>query len=135
MNAVVVLLMTLLLTGCPERGEAWVPPVSPQVTQNLRGETVLIPHSVPETSQFLLGTYFKITLDDQLLAIIARYDDPKTRLKVDYVEIFQGNGDLLGLAWFDEFGVLRTAVDYGLIEEASSGPSGVLVLLEEGIRA
>ena len=65
-------------------------------------------------SNFLLVTCFKITFDEQLVAIVALYDDPATR------------------AWLDEFGVLRVAVDFGLIDEDASAVTGILVLVADG---
>ncbi len=105
---------------------------SPRVTRNLRGETVVIPHTAPETRSFLLVTYYTMNVDEQLVAIVAIYDDPVTPHKIDYAEIYQGTGHLLGIAWLDEFGVRHSAVDYGLIDEDSASVTGVLVLVDEG---
>ncbi|MDH3442283.1 MAG: hypothetical protein OEN50_00020 [Deltaproteobacteria bacterium] len=131
-SILLVLAAVFLLGGTTNIGEARDLSASPRVTQNLRGETVLIPRSAPETRDFLLVTYFKIRLDDQFVAIVALYNDPKTRREVDYAEVYQGSGHLLGIAWLDEFGVRRSAVDYGLIGEDSANVTGVLVLVNEG---
>ena len=104
----------------------------PRATENLRGESVIIPQTAPETRSFLLVTYFTMTFEDQLIAIVAIYDDPATRREIDYAEIYQGTGHLLGIAWLDEFGIRHGAVDYGLINENLGSVTGVLVLVDEG---
>lgn len=127
-----VLTAIFLLCGNSGFGAAGVSTASPRATENLRGETVFIPHSAPEMSNFLLVTCFKITFDEQMVAIVALYDDPSTRREVDYDEVYQSSGHLLGIAWLDEFGVLRVAVDFGLIDEDTSGVTGILVLVADG---
>ena len=59
------------------------------------------------------------------------YDDPTTKRPADYFELYDTDGDLLAVSWFDRFGIQRVAVDRGLLEEADK-LEGVFVILLEG---
>lgn len=121
-----------LLCGTVNAGIAGVTNGSPRTMLDLRGETVLVPSSTPETKDFRLLTFFKISFDERLVAIVAFYNDPTTPRDVDYAEIYQGTGRLLGIAWLDQVGIPRLAMDYGLNDEEPKGGSGELVLVFEG---
>jgi len=103
-----------------------------RVAVNLRGETVLLPPSAPERERLLLTSFFTINAETEIIAAMAVYDDPQTGTQVDYVELYDSKGGLLSVGWVDRFGIQRTAMDYGLLEEEASGLKGVLVLLIEG---
>ena len=49
------------------------------------------------------------------------------------VEFYDGVGNLLQASWFDQFGIRRTAIDRGLLQEEGSRLEGVLTLISEGI--
>ncbi|MFQ5684785.1 MAG: hypothetical protein ACE5HC_16140 [Candidatus Binatia bacterium] len=104
-----------------------------QVTENLRGETVLLPSSAPSIDRLMLVSFATIAHEAEIVAALATYDDPQTMRSVDYLELYDGAGSLLLVSWVDRFGISRTAMDLGLIQEELSGPKGVLVLLLEGI--
>jgi hypothetical protein len=59
------------------------------------------------------------------------YDDAKSERLGDFAAMFSTAGHLLGVTWFDRFGIQRTAVDRGLLEEANE-LEGVFVVLLEG---
>jgi hypothetical protein len=59
------------------------------------------------------------------------YDDPTTKRPADYFELYDTNGGLLALDWFDRFGIQRMAVDRGLLEKTLK-LEGVFVVLLEG---
>ena len=103
-----------------------------RVAENLRGETVLLPPSTPETEHLVLVSFFTITAEAEIIAAMAVYDDPRTRRSADYLELYNVPGDLLLASWIDKFGIRRTAMDRGLLQEDSSRLEGVLVLLLEG---
>ncbi len=105
------------------------------VTENLRGETVLLPPSAPERGQLVLVSFVMITPEAEVIASVAAYDDPKSRWSVDYMELYDGAGSLLLVSWVDRFGIRRTAMDRGLLQEEASRLEGVLVLLQEGTPA
>jgi len=106
-----------------------------RVTENLRGETVLLPSSAPETDRLMLVSFVTMAPEAEIIGALAAYDDPKTRRSVDYLELYDGTGSLLLISWVDSFGILRTAMDRGLLQEEASRLEGVLVLLQEGTPA
>jgi hypothetical protein len=106
---------------------------SMRVTENLRGGVVLLPPSAPETDRLTLVSFITIVPDAEVLAAIAVYDNPQTTRPMDYVEFYDGVGNLLQVSWFDQFGIRRTAVDRGLLQEEPSELEGVLTLVLEGI--
>ncbi len=103
-----------------------------RVVENLRGETVLLPSSAPETDRLMLVSFVMMAPEAEIIGALASYDDPKTRRSVDYLEFYDGAGSLLLVSWVDRFGIRRTAMDSGLLQEEASGLKGVLVLLLEG---
>ncbi len=104
-----------------------------RVTENLRGEKVVLPPSAPEIDQLMLVSFFTIAPEAEMIAALAVYDDPETSWPVDYFELYDGAGALLLVSWVDRFGIRRTAMDSGLLQEEAWGPEGILILLQEGI--
>ncbi len=103
-----------------------------RVTENLRGGVVLLPPSAPETDRLTLVSFITIVPDAEVLAAIAVYDNPQTTRPVDYVEFYDGAGNLLQASWLDKYGIRRTAVDRALLQEDAPRLEGILVLLLEG---
>jgi hypothetical protein len=64
-------------------------------------------------------------------AMVAVYDDPATSRKEDYLELYDGSGELIAVGWFDEFGIQRLAIDRAVVEGGDK-LQGVFVLLVEG---
>lgn len=44
------------------------------------------------------------------------YDDPATRRQADYLELYDGEGGLVAVSWFDRFGIQRVAVDRAFVD-------------------
>jgi len=103
-----------------------------RVAENLRGGVVLLPPSAPETDRLTLVSFITIVPDAGVLAAIAVYDNPQTTRSVDYVEFYDGVGNLLQASWLDKYGIRRTAVDRALLQEGALRLEGILVLLLEG---
>ena len=138
MKTIRVLLTVLLLVGTLglsliSVSRADVHSESMRVTENLRGGVVLLPPSAPETDRLTLVSFITIVPDAEVLGAIAVYDNPQTTRPVDYLEFYDGVGNLLQASWFDKYGVRRTAVDRALLQEEASGFEGVLTLILEGI--
>jgi len=103
-----------------------------RVTENLRGGVVLLPPSAPATDRLTLVSFITIVPDAGVLAAIAVYDNPQTTRPVDYLEFYDGVGNLLQASWLDKYGIRRTAVDRALLQEDAPRLEGILVLLLEG---
>lgn len=133
-----VFLTTLILVGILDLPHfavfsADVHSASMRVTENLRGQVVLLPQSAPETDRLTLVSFITIVPDAEVLAAIAVYDNPETTKPVDYIEFYDGVGNLLQASWIDKYGIRRTAIDRGLLQEEGSRLEGVLTLISEGI--
>lgn len=118
--------MVLLLSG---RG-LYAEPM--KVTENLRREIVLLPPSAPDKGQLVLVFFVTIVTEAEIIGAMAMYDDPQTERPVDYLELYDGSGGLLLVSWIDRFGIRRTAMDRGLLQEEASELDGILVLLPQG---
>ena len=123
----VILGLTVLLLSI---GSLHAEPVP--VPDNLRADALLLPPSTPERDQLVLVSFVTIAPEAEVVAAIAVYDDPQSRWSVDYMELYDGAGSLLLVSWVDRFGIRRTAMDRGLLQEEASRLEGVLVLLQEG---
>ncbi len=44
------------------------------------------------------------------------YDDPATRRPEDYLELYDSEGGLVAVSWFDRFGIQRMAVDRAFVD-------------------
>ena len=59
------------------------------------------------------------------------YDDPTTERLVDYWELYDNDGDLVAISWFDRFGIERLAIDRGLVDEGDK-LEGAFVVFSDG---
>jgi hypothetical protein len=59
------------------------------------------------------------------------YDDVTTERPADYWEIYNQDGELLAVSWFDSLGIRKTAVDRGIVEEKDK-LEGVFVVVLDG---
>jgi hypothetical protein len=59
------------------------------------------------------------------------YDDPTTERSVDYWELYDNDGDLVAISWFDRFGIERLAIDRGLVDEGDK-LEGAFVVFSDG---
>ena len=102
-----------------------------RIGNNLRNENVLMPFSTPDKSRLIVTDYVMLCGEDGAAAILTFYDDLQTKLKIDYIELYDLSGNLLLVSWIDRFGVSRFAVDRGLLEEHPV-LDRVLVLMSSG---
>jgi len=59
------------------------------------------------------------------------YDDPSTRRAEDYVELYDSDGELVAVGWFDEFGIQRMAIDRAFVDGGDK-LQGVFVAIVDG---
>jgi hypothetical protein len=87
----------------------------------------------PEHDEMTLVSSEPLMVQGEVLGVLAGYvyKDVSTQRAVDYWELYDQSGDLLAVSWFDKFGIQRTAVDRGIIEEADK-LEGVFVVLLDG---
>lgn len=73
----------------------------------------------------------QVVAGGQKIGLVAVYDDPATRRTEDYVELYDSDGDLLVVGWFDRFGIQRIAMDRAVLE-GESELHGVFVTVVDG---
>jgi hypothetical protein len=89
--------------------------------------------TTPERNAMTLVLSEPWVVEGEVVGVLAGYvyKDVSTQRRVDYWELYDDTGDLLVVSWFDQFGIQRTAVDRGIVEEADK-LEGVFVLVLDG---
>ncbi|MBI2359885.1 MAG: hypothetical protein HYV04_13485 [Deltaproteobacteria bacterium] len=105
----------------------------PRAGVNALGQEIFHRASPPEKDRLILVSFVRLTVEGEIVGGAAEYDDTTTERPADYLELYDSAGDLVAVSWFDRFGIERTAIDRGLLEEAGE-LEGVFVLLLEGHR-
>ena len=72
-----------------------------------------------------------LVVGDKTVGAVTVYKDATTERPADYLELYDSEGDLLAVRWFDRFGIKRTAVDRGFLDGAGE-PEGILVVVLNG---
>jgi hypothetical protein len=87
----------------------------------------------PERDQMILVCSEPWVVEGEVLGVLTShpYKDVSTQRQVDYWELYNDAGDLLAVTWFDKFGIQRTAIDRGIVEEADE-LAGVFVVVLDG---
>ena len=72
-------------------------------------------------------------VEGEVLGTLAAYvySDVTTERPVDYWELYGKQTNLLAVSWFDRFGIQRTAVDRGVVEEEDK-LEGIFVVVLDG---
>jgi hypothetical protein len=65
------------------------------------------------------------------IGTVVLYDDPSTSRSADYLELYDGEGGLVAVSWFDRFGIQRVAVDRGFVDGRHK-LEGVFVAVVDG---
>lgn len=122
-------IFSLLVLLLPSRGLHAEPM---RVTENLRRERVFLPSSAPDKSELIFVSFATIPSRGEIMGAMAMYDDPRSKRPVDYMELYDFSGGLLFINWIDGFGILRTAMDIGLLQQGSQLAGLLVLLLVEG---
>lgn len=94
-------------------------------------QTLLLRKFTPGQPPLNLLSHSPLLVNGLRAGVVVVYDDPTTARTADYFELYDNDGDLVAVGWFDRFGIRRMAVDRGLIEEKSD-LEGVFVTLLQG---
>jgi hypothetical protein len=121
-----VVISALLLLGAPAENEPL------RIGENLRHENVLLPYGTPDKSQLVVTDHVMVEEAGGGVGIMIFYDDPRTNLEIDYLELYGISGDLLLVSWIDRFGVCQVAIDRALLTSEPKTVDGVLVLVTGG---
>jgi hypothetical protein len=87
----------------------------------------------PEQHQMRLVSFDPWVVEGEVMGAVATYvyDDVTTERPADYWEIYNKDGELLVVSWFDRLGIRKTAVDRGIVEEKDK-LEGVFVVVLDG---
>jgi hypothetical protein len=102
------------------------------VTENLRQEQVITPPSTPDRSRMAVVQTLTFLEEELGAGVLVFYDDARTKWKIDYIELYDFDGNLLVVTWIDRFGACQVAIDQGLLDPDDPSIDGVLVTLEVG---
>jgi hypothetical protein len=89
------------------------------------------PAALPEKQKMKLIGFLAPKALSAIAGGMAVYDDVTTKRIADYAEIYNSTGALIAIIWFDEFGILRSAIDRGVVLHKQD-VEGVLVLVMNG---
>ena len=98
-----------------------------QLAENPFGSTTVL----PEKQNMKLIGFVAPKISSGIAGGMAVYDDAATKRIGDYAEIYNPKGALIAIIWFDQFGILRTAIDRGVVLHKKD-VEGVLVLVMNG---
>ena len=101
-------------------------------TENLRHERVMLPPSAPDRSRMAVVQTLTFLEEDLGAGMLMFYDDTRTKWKIDYIELYDAEGDLLVVTWIDRFGACQVAMDRGLLDLEDPSIDGVLVNVAVG---
>jgi hypothetical protein len=87
--------------------------------------------SGPEKSSLTMMALSPVVVGDMTLGEVVVYDDPASKRRADYFELYDSAGGLVAVGWFDRFGIQRMAVDRALLD-GTNELEGVFVSLLEG---
>jgi hypothetical protein len=101
-----------------------------QPSDNATGQEVV---TAPEQHKMSLISFQPWVVEGKVLGAVAEYvyDDVTTERPADYWELYDREGNLLVISWFDKFGIKRTAVDRGILEEKDQ-LEGIFVVVLNG---
>ena len=91
----------------------------------------MMPASVPERSRMTIVDHIMF-VDSGVAAILIFYDDKTTERELDYIEVYDVEGNLLLLSWIDKTGVCLVAMDQGLLNSDDPEVDGTLVMVGVG---
>ena len=94
-------------------------------------QKIFLPASVPERNQLRPISILPVTVKGEIVGRVTIYDDSTTQRSADYLELYNNAGNLVAVGWFDRFGIERTAVDRGLLEDRDE-LKGVFVVILDG---
>lgn len=123
--ASIFLLGALLITGQVTSEQL-------NITENLRHERVVLPASTPDRSRMAVVQTLTFLEEELGAGMLVFYDDARTKRQIDYIELYDLEGDLLVVSWIDRLGTCQVAMDRGLLDPDDPSVDGVLVTVAVG---
>ena len=87
----------------------------------------------PEPHDIRLVSFDPWVVEGEVMGTVAAYvyNDVTTERPADYWELYDKEGNLLAVSWFDQFGIQRTAIDRGIAEQEDK-LEGIFVVVLDG---
>ena len=87
----------------------------------------------PEQHEMSVVSFDPWVIEGEVMGAVVAYvyDDVTTKRPADYWEIYNQDGELLVVSWFDSLDIRRTAVDRGIVEEKDE-LEGIFVVVVDG---
>ena len=102
------------------------------ITENLRHESVMLPAATPDRSRMVVVQTLTFLEEELGAGVLVFYDDARTKWPIDYIELYDVEGDLLLVTWLDRFGTCQVAMDRGLLDADDPSVDGILVTVGVG---
>jgi hypothetical protein len=123
-----LIIFATLLAQVRAVGYSYADPAAIRSDDSVQGSLTV---SLPRKDRLTPVSVLALTSNGETLGGIAVYDDPMTKRPADYLELFNNLGALLAVAWIDNFGIERLAVDRGVLQNADM-LEGVYALIPTG---
>jgi hypothetical protein len=95
----------------------WIANANAQAAESTAKPKIVLPtHGQAQEGSLQLISLSPLVADGETVGALAVYDDPTTRRSEDYRELYDSDGDLVAVGWFDRFGIQRIAVDRAFLE-------------------
>ena len=94
----------------------WIANANAQAAESAAKPKIVLPTYRQAQSSLRLISLSPLVADGKTVGAVAVYDDPATRRSEDYLELYDSDGDLVAVGWFDRFGIQRIAVDRAFLE-------------------
>ena len=94
----------------------WIANANAQGAESTAKPKIVLPTYGQAQSSLQLISLSPLVADGETVGALAVYDDPTTRRSEDYLELYDSDGDLVAVGWFDRFGIQRIAVDRAFLE-------------------
>jgi hypothetical protein len=84
-----------------------------------------------ERRGFNLVLFTSVLEGNRIIGRLAVYDDPATERGADYLEVYNDEGGLVLVSWFDRFGIQRVAVDRAVLEQRDTLQGDFVVVSDD----
>jgi hypothetical protein len=86
----------------------------------------------PSAHSFNIVSLSPVIAQGGTVGVLFVYDDPSTTRPEDYVELYDTDGELVAVGWFDRFGIQRMAIDRAFVDGGDK-LQGAFVAIVDGV--
>jgi hypothetical protein len=103
-----------------------------RVADNPSRTQISLPASTPDKGRMEERDTLMFFETGGFAGILVFYDDTGTKWDIDYIELYDLDGNLLMVTWLDRLGICQVALDRGLLNAEHPGLDGTLVMIAIG---